>query len=307
MRTRAQKRKREEESLVELPSPLWRLVTEQKDIFAKCVLPHLNTTDRCFFREVNDESRNVLEYAGVEASELGFRVHECSSISMLELAWDVGDFVKHEQATFCVQVAMTEKLEFLKWAREEKKCEWDEWTSTFAAQNDNLEMLKYCVDNGCPVQKDLSSIIAQLGHLNVLKFLIGEKKFEYNVRAVITGAASSGNLDMLKYLVEDKKHNDEWSYFAGFLASAGDGHLDCVKYFVETPNIMEVLRDWYAIAHARFHERHEVLNYLREKDFPEPTEEMYAEFAAREQEREAEIRVKLENIRQKILANAGIT
>ena len=114
MQTRGQKRKRREESLVELQSPLWRLITEQRDIFAKCVLPHLNTTDRCFFKMVNDESWNVLEYAGVKASELGFFVHECSSISTLELAWDVGDFVKHEQATFCVQVAMTEKLEFLK-------------------------------------------------------------------------------------------------------------------------------------------------------------------------------------------------
>jgi len=290
------------------PTKLWTgLVTHHRDIFVSHVLPKLNKTDWYFFSKVDDESRDVLEYAGVNVLALGVCVADCSSISMLELAWNVFDWGKHNQAMFCLAVAVTNKLEFLKWAREEKKCEWDEWTSTFAAQNDNLEMLKYCVDNGCPVQKDLSSIIAQLGHLNVLKFLIGEKKFEYNVRAVITGAASSGNLDMLKYLVEDKKHNDEWSYFAGFLASAGDGHLDCVKYFVETPNIMEVLRDWYAIAHARFHERHEVLNYLREKDFPEPTEEMYAEFAAREQEREAEIRVKLENIRQKILANAGIT
>ena len=119
--------------------------------------------------------------------------------------------------------------------------------------------------------------------LNMLKFLIDEKKFEYDERGVIRGAGSSGNLDMLKYLVEDKKHNDEWSYFAGFLASAGDGHLDCVKYFVETPNIMEALRDcWFAIANARFYEHHELLNYLREKDFTEPTEEEYAEFVARQ-------------------------
>jgi len=277
MQTRGQKRKREEESLVELQSPLWRLITEQRDIFAKCVLPHLNTTDRFFFSEVDDESRSVLEYAGVKASELGFRVHECSSISMLECAWNVIDQGKHSQTTFCAQVSLTKKLEFLKWAREEKKCDWDEWTSVSAAYHGNLEMLKYCVDNGCPVQKDLCVIVAGLGHLNVLKFLIDEKKFEYNVRTVITGAGSSGNLDMLKYLVEDKKHNDEWSKFEGFLVSIKHGHLDCVKYFVETPNINEGLRGWRAIARARYFERHEVLNYLREKDFPEPTNDEYAE------------------------------
>ena len=31
-----------------------------------------------------------------------------------------------DQAWFCEQVALTNKLEFLKWAREVKQCEWDE-------------------------------------------------------------------------------------------------------------------------------------------------------------------------------------
>ena len=34
---------------------------------------------------------------------------------------------------FCFEVAQTNKLELLKWAREEKKCEWDEWTINAAA------------------------------------------------------------------------------------------------------------------------------------------------------------------------------
>jgi len=307
MQTRGQKRKRREESLVELQSPLWRLITEQRDIFAKCVLPHLNTTTRYFFSRVNDESWNVLEYAGVKASELGFFVHECSSISMLECAWNSINPRKRNQAKFCWQMAMTNKLEFLKWAREEKKFEWDELTSASAACYGNLEMLRYCVDNGCPVPENLFVIVARNGHLNMLKFLIDEKKFEYDKNRVIRGAGYSGNLEMLKYLIEDKKHNDDRSKFEGFLVSTNYGHLDCVKYFVETPNIMEVLRSWYAIANARYFEHYEVLNYLREKDFPEPTEEKYAEFVASEQQYEAEFRVELENMRQKILANAVIT
>ena len=281
MRTRGQKRKRKEELLLELRSPLWRLITEQRDIFAKCVLPHLNETDRYFFSEVDDESRSALEYAGVNVSELGFCVHECSSISTLELAW-VTDWGKDSKAWFCSAVADTNKLEFLKWAREEKKCEWDELTSASAAYHGNLEMLKYCVDNGCPVQKDLCVIVAGLGHLNVLKFLIDEKKFEYNVRTVITGAGSSGNLDMLKYLIEDKKHADFESKVAVLLASICNGHLDCVKYLVEEVKMPEWFQHRYAISYARFREHHEVLNYLREKNFTEPTAEEYAEFVARQ-------------------------
>jgi hypothetical protein len=37
-----------------------------------------------------------------------------------------------DQAWFCEEVAATNKLEFLKWAREVKQCEWDERTITVA-------------------------------------------------------------------------------------------------------------------------------------------------------------------------------
>jgi len=70
-------------------SPIWNgLVLHHKDVFVSHVLPKLNTTDRCFFSEVNRESRGVLEYAGVNVSGLGLIVYECSSISTLEWAWN---------------------------------------------------------------------------------------------------------------------------------------------------------------------------------------------------------------------------
>ena len=57
-----------------------------------------------------------------------------SSVSTLEVAWEHypwGTFdheVEQEmdETDFCVRVAETNKLELLKWAREEKECEWDQ-------------------------------------------------------------------------------------------------------------------------------------------------------------------------------------
>jgi hypothetical protein len=46
--------------------------------------------------------------------------------------------------------------------------------------------------------------------------------------------------------------------------------------------IPEAFQTWHAIANARYFEHHELLNYLREKNFPEPTEEEYARFVARQ-------------------------
>ena len=61
-----------------------------------------------------------------------------------------------DQAYFCEQVAGTNKLELLKWAREVKHCEWDEKTITVAAFKGNLEMLKYCFSNECPYDEEMS-------------------------------------------------------------------------------------------------------------------------------------------------------
>ena len=51
-----------------------------------------------------------------------------SSISTLEVAWEHKSlWPRHwDETYFCLKVAQTNKLELLKWIREEKKCEWDE-------------------------------------------------------------------------------------------------------------------------------------------------------------------------------------
>ena len=165
------KKKREKEELaadmerLKLgPTELWTgLVVHHKDVFVSHVIPKLNRMDRFFFSKVNRESWDVLKYAGVNVSGLGAWVYECSSISTLELVWNQMPWGKKfedgnvaDQTWFCFQVAGTNKLEFLKWAREVKHCEWDEETITGAAFKGNLEMLKYCFSNDCPYDEEAS-------------------------------------------------------------------------------------------------------------------------------------------------------
>ena len=53
------------------PTKLWTgLVLHYKDVFVSHVISKLNETDRWFFALVNRESRGVLEYAGVDVSQL---------------------------------------------------------------------------------------------------------------------------------------------------------------------------------------------------------------------------------------------
>ena len=77
-----------------------------------------------------------------------------SSISTLEFAWEhksLWPSLWKYETYFCWRVAQTNKLELLKWAREEKKCEWDEGTIECGRSQGNLEMVKYCVANECPI------------------------------------------------------------------------------------------------------------------------------------------------------------
>ena len=76
-----------------------------------------------------------------------------------------------DERYFCSEVAGTNKLELLKWAREEKKCEWDGRTINRAAEQGNLEMVKYCVANECPIDENACAYAAENGHLECLKYL----------------------------------------------------------------------------------------------------------------------------------------
>ena len=265
------------------PTKLWTgLVLHHKDVFVTHVLPKLNTTDRWFFSEANSESQGVLEYAGVDISKLCVSIHVCSSISTLEWAWNNMSWGKKDtkgrvvdHAWFCWQVACTNKLEFLKWAREVKQCEWDEVTIKVAAFKGNLEMLKYCISNGCPCDKKESCFqTASEGHLDCLRLLFEKVKPSRGTeKEVVIQATCNGRVEILKYFVEERKISDELK-IALLGAAAKYGRLDCLQYLVEEAKAP--LNNLEGIANARYFEQRECVNYLLEKGCPEPTDEEYA-------------------------------
>ena len=266
-------------------SPLWNgLVSHHKDVFVSHVLSKLNRVDRFFFSKVNLESWGVLKYAEVDVSELGVVVWECSSISTLEFVWnhfpwgkkDIEGYVI-DQAYFCEQVAATNKLEFLKWAREVPQCQWDERTINRAAFKGNLEMLKYCFSHDCPCdEKEACEQAAIGGHLDCVRFLF--TKVQPSAKYAAMPAACGGHVDILKYFVEERKISEEVKSGCVYNA-AMYGQLDCLKYLVEEARAP--LNDWQDFACARHYEHPECENYLLEKGSPEPTDVQYARFVER--------------------------
>ena len=159
---------------------------------------------------------------------------------------------------FCWQVAYTNKLELLKWIREEKKCEWDARTINAAAEQGNLEMVKYCVAKECPIDEDACASAARNGHLEVLKYLREEVKVPWDgwtaigrlkmvistysnillsvstmnlTRLRVVEAAEEGHLDCLKYLRETAKA--PWDSQAAYSCARMNKHPECVQYLLD--------------------------------------------------------------------------
>ena len=178
---------------------VWDLIVNNDDICFKHILPRLNSNDVKFLYEVNTETRKLVKRSSRKGElKKWFNVEEMSSISTLEVAWENKSLWPSDwdETWFCIRVAQTNKLELLKWAREEEKCEWDEKTIRTAADKGNLEMVKYCVANKCPIDKYACAYAASQGHHECLKYLHEEVKAPWDFRTAYL-AAQNGHLHIL--------------------------------------------------------------------------------------------------------------
>jgi hypothetical protein len=188
-------------------SPLALLFTEQwRDIFEEHIVPKLKKRSELkFLKMAFKNARDAVERSKIEVGKT-FNIWEFTSISQMEFAWDNYRWGENgyegTQKGFCSEVALMNKLEYLVWAREVKNCDCDWRTIAFAARQGNLAMVKYCVDNGCPMDACACSLAAQEGHLDVLKYLHENDCpwFSYACRR----AYENNQIDCLNYLIEQK-------------------------------------------------------------------------------------------------------
>jgi hypothetical protein len=199
-----------------VPSRLWKFIADDggvcQHLFEFEILTKLNGNEIRFLYGTNTESRLAIKRAKIKL-EKKFRISELSSISQLELAWanykwgrtgqySNGTEYTKNQEEFCGQVAYTNDLALLRWVREEKECAWDWKTSGAAARIGNLEMLKYCVENGCEVHRGTCANAAEYGNLECLKYL-REKNVKWDDR-VCKRAHENNHIDCLAYAIKNK-------------------------------------------------------------------------------------------------------
>ena len=188
-------------------APLWKFVTEIPSVFAAEVLTKLNEFEVKIFYDLCRASREVVIRSKIELNNEERYVDEVESMQELALAWEYYRFGEEDmfglemtQENFCARLAGTNNLDFLKWAREVKQCEWEEDTIDNAAIQGNLEMVKYCVENDCPMNAFACECAAHEGHLDVLKYL-HEHDCPWNSNTC-RNALFGNHIECLNYAIE---------------------------------------------------------------------------------------------------------
>ena len=204
----AQMRKKEEE-LKEVkrelmkyaPTPLWKIVTDEqyKDIFETHILKKLNDLSFRVFREVNTESRDACRRSGRKLQET-FELTAYSGTPPVKKEETVKLEGKQAQYYFCSRAVLTGNLALVRWLREVKKFDWNEWTFNAAATSGHLHIVTYCMEQKCPCS-----------------------------RTACANAAGSGHLDILKYLHEN---GAPWDFRTCYYARKNN-HLECLNYAKE--------------------------------------------------------------------------
>ena len=198
------------------PSRLWKFMADDGGVCQHLlefeILTKLNENEIKFLYGTNTESRLAIKRAKIKLRKKVW-IHELTSISQLELAWanyqwgskgkytDGTEYTRNQEQ-FCDSVAQTNDLALLRWVREVKECDWNWMTGGMAVALGNLEMLKYCVENGCEVGTSTCASAAKCGNLECLKYL-RSKNCPWKASTVYY-ARKNNHIDCLKYALKLK-------------------------------------------------------------------------------------------------------
>ena len=199
---------REELRNLSPPTPLWKIVTDKqhKDIFETHILKKLNELSFRVFREVNTESRDACRRSGRKFLET-FEVTDFSGNPLVTKERTVKLKGKQAQYHFCSEAALTGNLALVRWLREVKKFDWNEYTINRAAHLGHLHIVTYCMEQKCRHGSLTCAHAAASGHLDTLKYLHENGvPWDYKTCAF---ARENNHLECLVYALDNGCENDK--------------------------------------------------------------------------------------------------
>jgi len=136
-------------------------------------------------------------------------------------------------------------LENMKWLLE-NKFPYNIWTFAYAAKNGNIENIKWLLENEFPYNELTFAFAAEGGKLETMKWLL-ENKFPYDEKT-FECAASNGNLENMNWLLENGFPYDENTLrhaLEKIIEENGGGYwfnmdMELIKYVEETGGLENI-------------------------------------------------------------------
>jgi len=181
---------------------------------------YLVEIDRQILRRVCSLFSSLFPYKKIEFDDYNLIV-ELAHICRYQKLWTIDTMNK------VVKKGDLESLKYLHSPPDGKSCQWDSFTTLYAAQNGHLECLKYLHRNYCDFHTMVPAYAALNGHLECLKYA---HENGYKLHLLTTSyAAQNGHLECLRYAHEN---GCEWDIYTIVVAAFGGtkNHLKCLEY-----------------------------------------------------------------------------
>jgi hypothetical protein len=153
----------------------------------------------------------------------------------------------------CSDAASKNQLPMLKYLRETLRFEWDQYTVQFSLSEDHLPILRYALENGCPIPDYAMGMVIGMKSTEALKMLVDIRQVPLDKPEYTLYAAQNGSIEHLRYLYDKKT---PW-HSQAINTAARNKHFDCVEFGISVdapydPNIVTLAQGTFNVENDRW-------------------------------------------------------
>jgi hypothetical protein len=161
----------------------------------------------------------------------------------------------------CAHAVISGNIEMLIFVRLHG-CEWDGKIFELAAQYNHLHILKFLVKYGCEISDSTtictSEYAAENGNIDMINWLIeNHYTTSFDMCEI---AAGYGHLDMLKFLTKNNFYSD----YHACVAAASNGQLECLQWLIKNGHQLDVS---CVYSESALHNQRHIIVWMRKNGY----------------------------------------
>ena len=170
----------------------------------------------------------------VQAAVLGYFSLIQLRINYVKISSQIGNFI-------CSAAVYHDRLDVLQWCRQ-IGMDWSSLTTLTAAEQANLRMIPYLVENGCNVDQESVVAVIRNNCFDIFEWLHKNATIEISYK-IVNAAVMYGRLEILRYVSSIDELHMKILANCSCDNAVGHGHLDVVKFIHELRSINNIINN----------------------------------------------------------------